>query len=128
MVTVTDFSVHEDTDGRTFIMLKIEGGLSMAQSQTTGKFYMTVASAKIPCTFDEAMAQSVIGNTIPGKIVRVDCDPYSWTPPDEDDEIILQHRWEYRPEDSQETIPEPKAAIATPGTQELSFNGIEELV
>ena len=70
MVTVTDFSVHEDTDERTFVMLKIEGGLSMVQSQTTGKFYMTVASAKIPCTFDETMAQSVIGNTIPGKIVR----------------------------------------------------------
>jgi len=35
MVTITDFSAHEDAEGRSFIMLQLEGGLSMVQSQKT---------------------------------------------------------------------------------------------
>jgi hypothetical protein len=38
MVTVKDFAIRQTKDGREFIPLILQGGLSLVQSKNTGNF------------------------------------------------------------------------------------------
>jgi len=50
-------------------------------SKTTGKPYLTARKASIPCTFDEVLAKSLIGQSLPGEIERIEVDEYEFTVP-----------------------------------------------
>lgn len=104
MVTVTNFVPRTKKDGTTFIALEISGGLELVQSNNTGKFYATVRKTSIPCTFDEQMAKALIGTQMPGSIVRVNVDPYSYVNQKTGEVIQLQHSYSYQPEGSMELI------------------------
>ena len=56
----------------------IQGGLSFVQSRQTGNFYATVKQCSIPSTFDEATARQMIGERIPGSVVKKQCEPYDF--------------------------------------------------
>ena len=65
----------------------------MVQSQDTGKFYTTRRRCSIPSTFEEHVAQSIIGTQIEGEIVRVQSDPYYFTNPKTGEVMSLAYSW-----------------------------------
>jgi len=98
MVTVKQYAVGQTKDGREFIALILQGGLSLVQSKNTGNFYATVKQCSIPSTFDEATAKSFIGERIPGTVQKKECDAFQWVNKETGEVIELAHRWVYVPE------------------------------
>ena len=105
MVTVTDYKVKEAKDGRSFTLLELQGGLEMVQSQQNGRFYATVRKCTVSTTFDERIAKTLVGTQMPGKIVRVECEPYEYTVESTGEVISLAHRWGYWPENADAHMP-----------------------
>jgi len=99
MVVVVDYALRKaKEDGREFVALILQGGLSLVKSQNSGRYYATVKKCSIPSTFDEETAKSMIGEQIPGSIVRKSCEAYEWENKDTGEVIELSHRWVYLPE------------------------------
>jgi hypothetical protein len=99
MVTIVDYAVRQaKEDGREFIVLVLQGGLSLVQSKNTGNFYATVKQTSIPSTFDEATAKGFIGEKLPGSVQRMSCETYEWTNKETGEVLELSHRWVYVPE------------------------------
>ena len=99
MVTVIDYALRKaKEDGREFIALKLQGGLSLVQSKQSGNFYATVKQCSIPSTFDEDTAKGFIGEKLPGSVQRMECDTYKWVNKETGEELELSHRWVYVPE------------------------------
>ena len=104
MVTVTGFNERQRKDGTTFIALDITGGVELIQSSTTGRYYATVRKCSIPSTFSKQVAESIIGQRLPGEIVKVICEPYQFTNTRTGEVLTLQHSYAYRPKDSQDLM------------------------
>ena len=96
MVTVNDYAIRTNSDGDTFIALILSGEVEMVQSLETGRYYATIRTCSVSSTFDEATAKSIVGQQIPGQIVKVECDPYEYTVEDTGEQLILNHRYEFR--------------------------------
>ena len=117
MVTVVDYALRKaKEDGREFIALVLQGGLSLVQSKQSGNFYATVKQCSIPSTFDEDTAKEFIGEKLPGNVQRMSCDAYEWTNKDTGEVLELSHRWVYVPEGAtlEEAVfeGEPEVALA----------------
>lgn len=117
MVTIVDYAVRQaKEDGREFIVLVLQGGLSLVQSKNTGNFYATVKQTSIPSTFDEATAKGFIGEKLPGNVQRMSCDAYEWVNKKTGEVLELSHRWVYVPEGAtlEEAVfeGEPEVALA----------------
>ena len=117
MVTIVDYAVRQaKEDGREFIVLVLQGGLSLVQSKNTGNFYATVKQTSIPSTFDEATAKGFIGEKLPGSVQCMSCDAYEWVNKDTGEVLELSHRWVYVPEGAtlEEAVfeGEPEVALA----------------
>jgi hypothetical protein len=63
-----------------------------------------VRKCSIPSTFDEVVAKSLIGTTMPGQIVRISVDPYEYLNQRTGEVMKLQHSFAYQPEGSTELI------------------------
>ena len=100
MITIINYQLRESREGKQFVTLVLQGEIELVQSMETGRFYATARRCSISSTFDEATAQSIIGTSLPGKIVRQDCDAYEYAIPETGAVIKLAHRWEYQPEES----------------------------
>jgi hypothetical protein len=98
MVTVVDFARRKCSDGREFIALILQGGLSLVKSSKSGNYYATVKMVSIPSTFDQETAQTMIGEKVPGSVQRKSCEPYTYTVKDTGEVLELSHRWVYLPE------------------------------
>jgi len=98
MILVTNYNKRTSKDGRVFITLELQGGLELIQSATTGKHYACVRKTSVVSTFDESIAKMLIGTQIPGKIVRKECEEYSYTIQSTGEVISLMHTWEFQPE------------------------------
>ena len=109
MVRVIGYHANENERGETFFSLSIQGGVEMVKSKETGNFYATARKTRITTTFDEQTCESLIGSELPGRIEKVDCDPYEYTVQETGELITLEHTYEYIP-DEMET-PE-KAVLA----------------
>lgn len=86
-------------DKGSFVSLELMGDMELVQSQNTGRFYATAKRCFISSIFNLETAQSLVGQLLPGKIVRVTCDPYSYTLPEGKEEIILSHTYTYVPQE-----------------------------
>jgi hypothetical protein len=97
MVTVTGCAVRKTADGkREFVVIEVQGGLEICQSQATGKFYATTKKCSIPTTFDEEMAKKLIGSQIPGDVVKEDCEPYEYLNKTSGEKVILNYTYAYQ--------------------------------
>jgi hypothetical protein len=106
MVKVIDYHLREADNGKEFYTLTIQGGVEIAQSSTTGNYYVTAKKASMTCSFNEQTCKSLIGQDLPGKIVKVPCEPYDYHVPNSEEIIELSHKYVYAPEDSSKiTIP-----------------------
>ena len=99
MVKIVDFKTYQTEDGKSFCALIVQGGIEAVKSQETDRTYLTARKARVPCTFDEAVCQSLIGTDFPGIIKRVEVDPYEYTIEGSGEVISLSHRYEYMGEE-----------------------------
>lgn len=99
MVQIIDFKMSENAQGKEYVSLKLSGGLEPVQSSQTGRFYITSKTCYIPSTFDAAIASGLIGTKMPGRVVRVDAEPWEYKVKETGELITLTHRYEYRPEE-----------------------------
>ena len=51
-----------------FNVMVLQGDIVVAISKTTGRPYLTARKTSIPCTFDEKLAQHLIGQSLPGQL------------------------------------------------------------
>ena len=96
MVTVKDYKKRENKEGEEFFVLVLQGNVVPVKSQKTGRTYFTAKTCTVSSTFDEETCKEVIGMQFPGKIIKVETDPYEFTIPETGDVIELAHRWDYQ--------------------------------
>ena len=95
MVTITKLEKRVNRKKEEFNVLVLQGNVEVAISKTTGRPYLTARKTSIPVTFDEPLAQKMIGQELPGTIERMETDEYEFTIPGTKDKIKLSHRWQY---------------------------------
>lgn len=106
MVTIVGFEKRKNKKEEEFIVLILQGDVETVISKETGKPYLTARKTSIPCTFDEVMAKSMVGEKFPGKILKMDCEEYEFTIPGTGKKIKLAYTYVYDPEPSgiEETV------------------------
>lgn len=98
MVTVTNFQQRSSKEEKPYFALELQSDdLEFVISQATGRHYITARKCWISSTFNEAMCQKMIGKSMVGSIVKVECDPYEFTIPETGEVITRQHRYDYSP-------------------------------
>lgn len=105
MVTVKDFKKRETKEGKEFFVLVLHGNVVPVKSETTGRLYFTAKSCTVSTTFDEETCQQLKGMQFPGRIVKLETEPYQFTVPETGELIELKHRWEYQ-DDTLEAVSE----------------------
>ncbi len=78
MVTISDYKKYFNDKGESFLVLVLNGGVELVKSKITGNFYATSKKTTIPSTFNETTCKSLIGTELPGRVVRVDTEPYEY--------------------------------------------------
>lgn len=101
MVTIVDYHLSEDSEGKEFFSLSIQGKIEMVKSKETGRFYATARRTRITSTFDEDTCRDLLGTKLPGAIVKVDCEPYEYTIPETGEIVSLNHSYQYVPEETE---------------------------
>lgn len=112
MVKVIEVKQSQNTTGKSFISLKIQGGIEAVQSQQTGKLYLTALTCYIATTFDEATAKSLIGTQLPGTVQRVESEPYEYTIKETGEVVTLSHSYEYSPNEMKPATPVKELVLA----------------
>ncbi|NNF34913.1 MAG: hypothetical protein HKN68_12440 [Saprospiraceae bacterium] len=125
MVRIVDYVERKSQDGNSFFALMLEGDLEMVRSKETGNFYATARKASITSTFNEITCQGLIGNEIPGKIQKVNCEPYEYRIEESGEVIELTHKYEYLPEEPEESKLTPQMEAKM---DQLIHSEISELV
>lgn len=93
MVTVIDAVERKNSTGEVFTAFILTGGVEMIKSQK-GKFYATVRKASVPSTLTLAIAKKLIGQQMPGSIIKQPCEPYPYKT-QSGEEIELCFTYEY---------------------------------
>ena len=95
MVTISDYRVNVNSEGKSFCSLILQGDVELVKSKTTNRFYATARKTSITSTFDENTCRQLIGKTIKGSIVKVDCDEYNYIIPESGEVIRLNYNYSY---------------------------------
>ncbi|MDP3314380.1 hypothetical protein [Lutibacter sp.] len=95
MVTIVDYKTYQREDGTTFNSLIVQGGIEAVKSQETGSTYLTARTARVSCTFNELICETLKGTQLPGQVKRVDSEPYEYAIPNSGEIITLTHKFEY---------------------------------
>ena len=95
MVKIVDFKTYQKEDGTEFCTLKVQAGVEAVKSKETGKMYLTARTASVPCTFNEATCEALIGSELPGTIRKVIVEPYEYAVPSSGEIITLTERNEF---------------------------------
>lgn len=95
MVTIIDVAKTLRKDGEQMISIVVQGGFEPVLSNTSGRTYMTAKKTRIPCTFSYEAAKAMIGQTLPGTIRRIECEPYSMVIPGTNKKVKLNHTYVY---------------------------------
>lgn len=98
MVTIIDYSLKTNKEGKEFYTLILQGGIQLVKSRVSDRYYATLKKASITSTFDEATCRSSIGEKFPGSIQKQSCEPYNYTVKETGEVLVLNYRWVYLPE------------------------------
>jgi hypothetical protein len=98
MVKITKYTVKKNKDGGKFIVLTITGGVSVQRSETTGNPFVSTLKTNILANVDEQTAKAMIGQELPGSIVKQACEPYQYTTPDGETKL-LEYSYQYLEEE-----------------------------
>lgn len=104
MVIVSNFKTVVNAEGEKFCMLQLTGKPELVKSRETGRQYFTARQVNVASTFSEDVCKGMIGQKMPGSIVKESCEAYDYTTPD-GEVIELDYTWQYNPsERTQEEI------------------------
>ena len=78
----------------------LRAGMELVLTEESGRYYATAKQASITSTFDEATCKSLVGTKLPGRISKVQCDPYEYTIKETGEVITLSTRWTYNPNEA----------------------------
>lgn len=95
MVTVIGFNKRKNKNDEEFFVLELQGEVEMLRAVNTGKFYAHARKATITTTVNEATCKALINTKFPGKIVKMDCEEYSYTVLGTNDIITLSHNYQF---------------------------------
>ena len=95
MVTVTGYQNRVNEDGAPYVSLILQGELEMIRSSNSANFYAHRKKCFIYSTFDEQAAKDLIGQQIPGSIVKVHVEPYEYQIPGTNETVLLDYKWSY---------------------------------
>jgi len=98
MVTITGMQTRSTKAGKEFLVLVLQGDIEVVTSKDTGKPYLTARKTSIPCTFDEDIARTLIGQKLPGVIERIEVEQYEFKVPSTGKKIKLTHSYQYSKE------------------------------
>ena len=98
MVTIIGTEKRKTKTGTDFLVMILQGDIEIAVSKETGKPYLTARKTSIHCTFDEAVAKTLIGQQLPGGIEKVEVKPYEFIVPSTGKKIKLSHSYQYSKE------------------------------
>lgn len=131
MVRVIDYLERVNDEGESFYVLVLQGGIQMVKSKQTNKFYVTAKRATISSTFDEGTCKALIGSELPGKIEKVQTEPYEFTIKETGEVLQLDYRYEYQEETGEVSSEVDKSESTVEdimrmnNRQEFSMNGVE---
>ena len=103
MVRIIGFKQREKEDGTLFFILELQGGIEMVKSLETSQFYATAKKAFVTSTFDEQTCKALVGTEMPGSITKAEVAPYTYVVKETGEELILNHRYVYVPENEQKS-------------------------
>jgi hypothetical protein len=103
MVTISNYLVRQNKEGKSFIALELTGDIEMIQSANTGRFYATAKRCTVSSIFPVEIAKNLIGKQLQGGIHRVQCDPYDFTVKETGEVLSLTHTYVYAPDEKQQT-------------------------
>lgn len=95
MVTIVDFKKRESAEGKEYGVLVLQGAIQTVRSQKTNRPYITAKKTSVPTTLDEAFAKNLVGQTLPGRIERQECEPYTFENPESGEKMKLSHTYVY---------------------------------
>jgi hypothetical protein len=95
MVTIVGTEKRKTKTGTDFLVMILQGDIEVAVSKETGKPYLTARKTSIPCTFNEAVAKSLIGQQLPGGIEKIEVKAYEFIVPSTGKKIKLTHSYQY---------------------------------
>jgi hypothetical protein len=98
MVTIVSTQKRIAKSGKEFNVMVLQGDVEIAISKETGKPYLTARKTSIPCTFDESIAKTLVGQQLPGGIERIEVKPYEFVVPSTGKKIKLSHSYQYSKE------------------------------
>lgn len=98
-VTIIGYQKKKNQEGGSFLVLNIEGGVVMSQSESTGSWFASTMKTSIVASMDEKTIMGMIGQTLPGTIIKKQCPPYSYTIPSTGEDKTLDYTYEFCPED-----------------------------
>jgi len=99
MVRIIEFKTVTPEEGKAFNMLVVQGGVEPLVSNKTGKIYLTMRKANVYTTFDVNTCKLLLGSELPGKVEKVECEPYEYTVKETGEILTLKHNWQYIDED-----------------------------
>jgi len=110
MVKITEYQLRKSEDGREFYALTLQSGIEIVKSQN-GNMYATAKKTSIPCTFNEIICQSLIGQEISGNIKKVECEEYTFFLPETGETITRSHKYEYCADEVSNIRPIPDIVV-----------------
>ena len=107
MVKINNYHPRENDDNEIFFVLEVLGEVEFVKSSETGRTYATRRKVYIPTTFDEEACKDLIGQSMPGRIIKEECAPYDYTIKDTGEIIQLDFQYVYIDQDE---ASKPKAS------------------
>jgi len=99
MVTITNAFQRKNGKGEKFNVLTVEGGVTMVKSQKTGNFYAHTMKTNIIASMDIDSCKAMVGEKVPGTVVKENCTPYTYITPD-GKEKTLNYTYVYQEEEN----------------------------
>jgi hypothetical protein len=104
MVTVIDAVERKNSTGEVFTAFILTGGVEMIKSQK-GRFYATIRKASVPSTLALVVAKKMIGQKMPGSIIKQPCEPYVYkTQTGEDIELCFTYEYSEQATTMEESV------------------------
>lgn len=98
MVLIEKTRVIESSKGEFCVLDLVSQEPSVKVSKNTGKPYLVLMRASISCTFSKDVAETLVGKTLPGKILKVKVPAYEFSNPTTGEVMVLNHSNRYFPE------------------------------
>lgn len=114
MLTVINYHFRQNDQGEEFLSLELQSNdAEFVKSKNTGRFYATTRRCFMSATFAEPIAKKMIGRDVPGRIIKVDCEPYDFVIPETGEAVVLNYRYQYEPEENYVETTTEEAVFAT---------------